>query len=59
MSLAAQYLYETEIKKIQANKMATSKPKKVISQDQLRRLMREKQYSANAVAQKIEHPLAK
>ena len=39
--------------------MATSKKKKVVSQDQLRRLMREKQFSAKAAAKRIEHPFAK
>ncbi|PVD26420.1 hypothetical protein C0Q70_14096 [Pomacea canaliculata] len=39
--------------------MASSKPKKIVSQDQLRRLMKEKQYSVHTTAKKIDHPLAK
>ncbi|KAK7104777.1 zinc finger protein 830-like [Littorina saxatilis] len=39
--------------------MASKKAKKVVSQDQLRRLMRQKQFSVKTVTSKIEHPLAK
>ncbi|XP_076443141.1 zinc finger protein 830-like [Babylonia areolata] len=41
--------------------MASTKPKKqkIVSQEQLRRLMREKQFTSKTAAKKIEHPLAK
>ena len=38
--------------------MASSK-KKIVSQDDLRRLMREKQSSIKSNSKKIDHPLAK
>lgn len=39
--------------------MATKKKTKIVSKDDLRKLMKEKTFSIKRVSKKIEHPLAK